>query len=341
MTPQTDNINAIRQLIEFANNILVTAHMDGDGDSIGTQLAVLDYLESLGKNAIAAHASDVPDMLRFLPKSARLHNIRISAELEKVECAGPYDLLLVLECPTPERMGAVWNLKAADAKIINIDHHHDNVGYGDIAWVDPVASSVGELLTEYFIDIGFEFDAATAESLYTAILTDTGRFQYNSAGPKTFRLVADLVARGIDIRKVVDHIYLQRKPSSLTLLGLALATIRFFAGGRAALIEIPPATFQQAGATSADCEGIVEYTLMAKGTEVGALVRSDDNQRTKVSLRSRGGCDVSAIASQFGGGGHAGAAGCAFDASTSDVVKTIISSIETALESHVAVGVES
>ncbi len=341
MISSNNNIAEIRRLIEAADSILVTSHMDGDGDSIGTQLAVLDYLEWLGKKAVAAHESQIPSALRFLPGSSRLHDIKIEEELSAVRSMGPFDLLLVLECPNPSRMGAVWDLKAADAKVINIDHHHDNTGYGDAVWLRPEASSVGELMAEYFEAVEFPFAEPTAEALYAAILTDTGRFQYPSASPATFAIVADIVKRGIDIRKITDSIYFQRTQASLKLLGVALAGIRFFAGGQAAIIELTPEMFQSAKATADDSEGIVEYTLMATGAEVGALVRSYDGKRTKVSLRSRGQYDVSEIAAHFGGGGHAGAAGCTFESSTAETMELVISKLKDMLALHTKVEVHS
>ncbi len=305
--------------------------MDGDGDSIGTQLAVLDYLGWLGKRAIAAHESLVPNAMRFLSGASRLHNIREAGELTTVKAQGPFDLMIVLECPNPSRMGAVWDLKSDNTKVINIDHHQDNTNYGDTVWLRPAASSVGELMAEYFVAVDFPFEKPTAEALYTAILTDTGRFQYPSASSKTFEIVADLVSRGISIRDITDSIYFQRTQPSLKLLGLALAGIKFFADGQAAIIELTQEMFNEAGATADEAEGIVEYTLMATGAEVGALVRSYDGQSTKVSLRSRGHHDVTTIAAQFGGGGHAAAAGCKFNSSTTEVTEQIVGKINEML----------
>jgi bifunctional oligoribonuclease and PAP phosphatase NrnA len=329
----TASILAIQRLIESSESILVTSHMDGDGDSIGTQLAVLDYLAWLGKKAVAAHESELPDSMAFLAASSRLNNVRNAEAMATVERLAPYDLLIVLECPNPGRMGAVWNFKSEHTKVINIDHHPDNIEFGDALWVVPGASSVGELMAEYFAAVQFPFGEKTAEALYTAILTDTGRFQYPSATSRTFEIVANILKRDINIRDIADSIYHHRSHSSLRLLGSALSNMRMFASGRGALITLTKEDFEIANASAEECEGIVEYTLMTAGSEVGALVRSMDGAHSKVSLRSRGKYDISTIAAQFGGGGHAGAAGCKLEGSTPEAAEIVVAKLTALLES--------
>ncbi len=326
-------ITAIRQLIESSESVLVTSHMDGDGDSIGTQLAVLDYLAWLGKTAVAAHDSELPDSLRFLNDSTRLNNVRLPARMDALKSSAPFDLMIVLECPNPERMGTVWSLKSENTKIINVDHHQDNTEYGDAVWLDAGASSVGELWAEYFAAVEFPFGAKTAEALYTAILTDTGRFQYPSATSKTFEVVAELLKRDINIRDIADSIYHHRSYSSLRLLGSALSNMKMFAAGRGSLITLQKDDFDSANSSPIECEGIVEYTLMTAGSEVGALVRSFDDTQSKVSLRSRGNYDISEIAAQFGGGGHAGAAGCKLDVPAHEAAEMVVAKLTALLES--------
>ena len=312
----------IQSLIKDAENVLITAHRDGDGDSIGTALAVRDYVSSLDKSAIVLQHGPVPNYLQFLAGSDGI--VDVSSASARIPNAA-FDLTIALECPNLERTGDVVKFTAPGAPIINIDHHTDNTGYGTVNWVDTSASSVGEMVTYLFGRLNFPIEQDNAECLYTAILTDTGRFHYPSATPDTFRHVAKLVASGIDIQQICDRIYFSRRPQSIKLTGLALSQVDYAADGRVCVIHISHDMIKQAGAANGDTEGIVEYTLHGEKAELGALVRDNSEGGVKVSLRSRGAWDVARIAAEFGGGGHVNAAGCVLD-STLEAATGIIKS---------------
>ncbi|MFQ5607441.1 MAG: bifunctional oligoribonuclease/PAP phosphatase NrnA, partial [Candidatus Zixiibacteriota bacterium] len=295
----------IQRLVKDSTRILITSHRDGDGDSIGTQLAMCDYLESLGKAFDCYQHGPTPGYLKFLPGIERIKDI---STLDPAAVEEKFDLAIILECPNLERTGDVSKLVSEHTTVVNIDHHADNTGYGTVNWVDGDASSVGELVLNYLEGVGFRVGVATAESLYTAIMTDTGRFHYTSATAGAFEAVARLVATGIDIQRICDSVYFSRRPQSIKLTGLALSQIEYAADDRICLIPISAGMFEQAGAANGDTDGIVEYTLYGARSEIGALLREHDAGSVKVSLRSRGSWDVSKIAGQFGGGGHQNAA---------------------------------
>ena len=308
----------IQAAIGEATSILVTSHRDADGDSIGSQLAILDYLKDRGKEAVSIQCGPPPQSVSFLPNLALIKDI----STYQPPAGQSFDLALILECPTMERAGRIEKLFTKDMKLINIDHHKDNAEYGDIMWVDPEYSSVGEMLCDFFKWSGFEFGGDTAQALYTAILTDTGRFRFNAARANTFRVTANLLDKGINIQELCDHIYFAKSQASLELTGLALSNIRFAEDGKVCLIPVSKAMYEKTGAVKLDSEGIVDYTLQTASAQLGALLKEDENS-VRVSLRSRGEIDVAAIANSFGGGGHRNAAGLTLETTLKDALEII------------------
>ncbi len=322
MRPSESIIADIQRLIDGSRNVLITSHRNGDGDSVGTQLAVHDYVTSQGKSAICLQHGPIPNNLTFLPGSDRI--LDVSSNSFKFPDT-VFDLVIALECPNLERAGDALQGIDSSSPVINIDHHSDNTGYGTVNWVDASASSVGEMVTHLFDCIEYKIERETAECLYAAILTDTGRFHYPSATADTFRQVAKLVSAGIDIQRICDQIYFSRRPQSIKLTGLALSRVDYSARERICVIPISHEMMTLANAANGDAEGIVEYTLYGQHTELGALLRDFDEGGVKVSLRSRGAWDVARIAGEFGGGGHINAAGCILETTleaATDLIKS-------------------
>jgi phosphoesterase RecJ-like protein len=166
------------------------------------------------------------------------------------------------------------------------------------------------MVYEYFEAVDFPLDEKLAEWLYTAILTDTGRFRYRSTSPRTLEIAARLVAAGADPQKICEEVYYNLPPSTMTLTGKVLNTMEFFHGGKVCLLTLPARMFEESGADESESDGLVEFTLVAKGVRVGALLKELGPDSTKVSLRSRNRINVSEIAARFEGGGHANASGC-------------------------------
>ncbi|MDH4157027.1 MAG: DHH family phosphoesterase, partial [candidate division Zixibacteria bacterium] len=177
----------IAAFLKAARRIMVASHVDPDGDALGTQLAFAAYARHLGKDVFLVRDGDIPEKYRFLPDIADIRHVSEFADDFRVDTA------LVLECPDIARVGLASRYLTDGVKIINIDHHYDNSSFGALNWLNTSASSVGEMAFEYFAAAGYEIDAGVAEQLYTAIMTDTGRFRFASTSPRTMRIVADLI----------------------------------------------------------------------------------------------------------------------------------------------------
>lgn len=294
----------IESILNRANRVLVASHIDPDGDALGTQLAFGEYLRSLGKHVLLVRDSDIPAKYLFLPG---IQTIRHTSTLPNDFAV---DTAVILECPTKDRIGSASKYLLDLVSVINIDHHRDNSMFGEVNWVDIKPSSVGEMAFEYFTEVGAEISSDMAECLYTAIVTDTGRFRYNSTSPRTMQIAGQLIAAGADPHKITNEVYYNLSASSMILTGKVLNSIQYFCDGRVCVLSLTQEMLEQAGAVESESDGLVDFTLFTRGVRAGALVKELKDGRTKVSFRSQDGINVSALAYRYGGGGHFNAAGC-------------------------------
>ncbi len=280
-------------------------HLSPDGDSIGSTLALGLALERLGKRTVWVGADLPGDAYRFLPGSERF---RLWNEVE--EDWSQYDAAVLLDCADLDRVGPARSAIERIGRVINVDHHPSNRRYGDINYIEPGAAAVGEITARLIDALGVPLDAAMAYGLYTAILTDTGSFQYENTRPETLRLAARLLELGVEPQRVSQSVFEQRPLRVLRLLREALGTLEVGAGGRLAWMTVSRAMLDRAGAQRGDTEGFVNYPRSLAGVEVALLFLEEPDGRVRVSWRSNREVDVSQLAARFGGGGHARAAGC-------------------------------
>ena len=301
---------------------VVTSHDNPDGDALGSLLATHLALESLGKDSVMVLGGPaaLPAEYGFLLFEA--HGL-----LRKAPPDTPDRVLVAVDCAQESRI--VEQRLVEEARLtIDIDHHHDNTRFGDVNLVVDDASSTAEVLADVFAELGVTTTPEIAEALYTAVVTDTGRFQYSNTTPKALRLAAELVERGADVTKVFVEVYESTPFPKLKLLARALERATELAGGRIVVSELRRADFEDAGAEEPYSEGIIDHLRSVDGAELVALVRElpdGAGAARKGSLRSHPeGVDVSAIARIFGGGGHKRAAGFSTDLTMDEITRRIV-----------------
>lgn len=304
MITTTMPAEAIQSILTAAQRVLVVSHIDPDGDALGTQLAFGEYLRTLGKQVYMVRDSEIPAKYAFLPQIDEI------CQTSSLPTGSKIDTAVVLECPTIERIGSAAAYMTEGVRIVNIDHHRDNGGFGEINWVDIQPSSVGEMAFEYFSAVGFDITDTIAECIYTAMLTDTGRFRYASTSPRTMEIAGTLIGRGADPHKITDMVYYNLRPSTMKLTGKVLNSVEFFCEGRVCVLSLTQEMLKQAHAVESESDGLVDFTLYTQGVLAGALVKELKDGQTKVSFRSQNGINVSDLAYKYGGGGHFNAAGC-------------------------------
>lgn len=321
-----EKFDQINESVKKARRILITSHLDPDGDSIGSQLALKSWLKDSGKEVRIINQGKTPSKYLFLDEDSAIEDFDSAKTIDWI-----VDLIFVLECPNLERIGEVKKLLKEGTKVINLDHHPDNSFFGDIIYVDTHACALGEIIYELLIYSGYRLNKLTATQLYAAILTDTGRFRFSNTTPEALRIGAELINLGANPREINNRIYYNNSNASLKLLGFLLLNLETFAKGKISFLVIDQQTLEELKVSKEDTEGFVDYSLFLKGAEVGVLFTQKNDSKTKVSLRSQNSFDVSALARTFGGGGHRNAAGCTVNQDLNSTKELILKKIEEEL----------
>jgi phosphoesterase RecJ-like protein len=311
-------MEAVVQALCEAPSVAVLSHVFPEGDAIGASLAAMLALEGAGKLAGAYNAGPLPPALRHLPAGDRLR-----AAPER-----PYACYLVLDTTEPARTGGLLDRRAPGSRVLNVDHHPGNTGFGDLNWVDPQASSAGEMVYRICRAAGLPLSADVAANLYAAILTDTGGFRYSNTTPEALRTGAALVAAGAAPEAVGRSLAAHRDPREFELLRLALAELRVSADGSVGWITVTQAAQAAAGIGLEAAEDFVQYPRALDGVGVALAFKEAGPDEVKVSLRSHGTTDVAALARRFGGGGHKNAAGCTLRGDLATAQATMLKAAE-------------
>lgn len=302
---------------------IVASHMNPDGDTLGSAIALKQLLKSLG-HEVRHFCPDVP---------ARVYDFMAGAD--EVETTLPEgDDWAIATCDAAElgRFTEKWvpRFKAARILVV-VDHHISNTAFGTHNLILPHDAATGEVVFKLFDHFGVAIDKIAADALYVAIVTDTGSFRYDATSPATHRMAAHLIERGVNPGWLNQQIYEQLTPTTVVVQSLALAKAQFDAGGKVAYTWVSRAMLKDAGATDEECEGIVERLRAIKGVDTAVFLRELADGRWKVSLRSKGEVDVNSIAGQFGGGGHIRASGCTIDGPPEKALEGLLGAIRTAL----------
>ena len=331
MAQRTDaTLAEVAEEIRAADRFLLTTHEGPDGDALGSLLATHKLLQQLGKDSVmflAAKEFPLPVEYRFLP-------------LEEVFHEPPVDLVdrlvVFLDCGNIDRMPVDF-LRRDDARILNIDHHHDNTRFGNVNLVDTRASCTAEILYPLARLLGAEITPDIATALYVALVTDTGRFMYENTGPDSHRMAAELIEAGVDVHDIYRRLYERVPIEKLHLVARAVERIQRLDECRLAVTYISAEDYLETGANESLTEGIIDHVRALEGAEVAAMVRDKSDggaHARKVSLRSATGTvDVSAIAQRHGGGGHPRAAGFSTDLSYDELLKVLCTEVKAELGS--------
>ena len=313
-------INALRQGEKF----LLVTHEHPDGDALGSLLAMSIILRSLGKDVVSFIAAD------DRPLSYEYAWVDVSGVVSEIPADLESRVVVFLDCGNTERSPLVEEA-ASPEQLLNIDHHHDNTRFGSVDYVVEDASSTAEIVWDLAHGLDVPLNAEMAELLYLGLITDTGRFMYPNATPKSHEMASELLAAGIDGNLIFRRVYENLPEAKLRLFARALTATERHLDGRLTLSILTTDDFQPCAAASSFTEGIVDFRRAVDGTRVAALIRetSDANGESyRVSMRSSdGGIDVSKIARAGGGGGHPAAAGFRSELGRDDLVALLCAQI--------------
>lgn len=296
MTPRA----TIAQVLARSPRTLLVCHEAPDGDCLGSALALARALATLGREALVASPDGVPGALRVVPGAEHV--------VTAVPDAWQPEVAVTLECGTLARAGALAADVARAATIIAIDHHAEHQPYAHLTDWDPAAAAVGEQVADLIARLGVTLDAAMAQALLVALVTDTGVFRYANTTPRVLRLAAELMERGAELVPIVRRVYEEQPVGAVRLLGAALATCQLYLDGAVAVAVVTPAMRAAAGPGADDAAGIAAALRSIAGVRLAAVLEERGGV-VRVSLRARDGVRADRVAARLGGGGHVAAAG--------------------------------
>ncbi len=308
--------------VRSRGRVVLATHVNPDGDALGSQLALADILAGMGREVLCYLEEPVPHLYRFLPGSER-----VMTDLDRVftfvEKAAGDILCISLDCGDLQRLGKSGSRLGAIHPFAVIDHHRGNNGFGDLAWIEADRSSTGEMVYDLAMELGRDISPAAATCLYTAIVTDTGSFRYESTSSHTFAVAGELVARGVRPDDMAARLFDNYSVGRLQLLQRVLATLEMYGGNRIAVIRVTASMLRETGTTLEDTENFINLPR-AVDTVAVAVFLKEKTGVVSVSLRARGGCDVSRVAARFGGGGHRNASGFRMAGRSLDEVRDLL-----------------
>lgn len=293
----------IAQVIRDHTSFILLSHVRPDGDAIGSQIALGHALEAMGKTVYYINEDGLPDNLAFMAGSGKIQ----TPPADPVDA----DVCVALDCATKPRLGENALCAASKAALwINIDHHISNQRYADLNHIDATSPATGQIIYHLLTSQGFPLPDETRDAIYVAVSTDTGSFQYSNTTAATYEMAADLVRRGVDVGTINAQTYDSNPYRKIELLRSLLNTLELSRDGRVADWQLPYSVKEKYHLKPEDSEDQIDLIRGIEGVIVAAFFEELPDGKIRVSLRAKdSSVNVCDIAQQFGGGGHARAAG--------------------------------
>jgi bifunctional oligoribonuclease and PAP phosphatase NrnA len=319
-----------RQLIEKAaatiaasGELTLACHVGPDGDALGSMLGFGVAARVAGKAVVAGFGSPfvVPANLSFLP---------IDLLVDPAAFPEAPETMVVFDAGSADRLAELGASAGNAGTLVVIDHHVTNEGFGDIPLVDPGAAATGVIVADLLDALGWPITPEIATCLLTAIVTDTGRFQYANTTPPTLELAARLVAAGARPEHISQNVYEEAPFGYLKAAGAALTRAVLDSDERMVSTVITHQDLQESGVDWGDIDNLINTLRLAEEADVAVLAKVNGDGHVKVSLRSRGATDVGALAAELGGGGHRLASGFTYEGDP----EKAIDEVRQRLEAH-------
>ncbi len=283
-------------LINASTRILIVSHKKPDADALGSNIALSLYLKSIGKDVVSACVDKASKVFDFLPY---ISEVVTEFEVEN------FDLVILVDCGAREMAG--FSLEGL--RVVNIDHHASNDNFGELNIVDPFAASATVIIYRMMKFLGVEIDADMATCLLAGIYGDTGSFMHSNVSKEVWDIAAELTSKGANISVIVKNIFRSRSIGTLKLWGKVLEKAHITENG-VVMSVMRDGDYSSLGASPEQLSGVVDYLNMVPNAKYALLLNEDRRGNVKGSLRTKNSdVDLSAIAAQYGGGGHPKASG--------------------------------
>ena len=313
-------MNEMYDLICKSKTILVLTHESPDGDAIGSAMATYQMVKNLNKT-VDVVIPEIPETFLFLD------------DIDKVltKSNKSYDLAIVLDCATKERIGEVNNEYSRCEKSIVIDHHMSNSNYGTFNHVEVDVPACCQVLYYLFKNWNVKITREIGEALLSGMLTDTSGFRNNDTNKETFMMAAELAGYNIDIHKIYYLVLSKKSMAQYLLMKMTLDRLELLDDGKIAFSYISEEDMANVGAKMGDHEGLVDIGRNIGGVEVSVFMR-ETAECYRISLRSNGKINVNTVAQKFGGGGHKMAAGIKINGDFKETKEKVINAIKKELD---------
>ncbi len=318
MATQTEGLDRAAAVLRDATEVAIACHVNPDADALGSSLGLAHHLIARGTRVVVGFPNDpleLPDWAAALPVGDLVVPVDRFPQAPAV--------MVTCDCAAFDRLGVLGAAADAAGELIWIDHHRSNDGRGTIRLVDPDASSTCEIVARLLDAIGGEFSDESAVCLYAGLVTDTGRFQYEAATPETLRLAARLREHPFDHAHLSQILYENNRAPYLDVLGVAMARAELDAAAGLVWTYVLWSDFERAGAEPGDVDDLIDVLRATRDADTAAIVKQQPDGRFKVSVRSRGARDLSAVAAAFGGGGHRLAAGYTSEVGPAETIRRL------------------
>ena len=295
---QLDNI------IKDSKNILLVTHINPDGDTLGSMCAIYSLiLDNYKKKCDMVTVSKVPSVYEFLP------NIDKSKHISEIDLSREYTLVINLDVAAPDRCAEALTLFNKAKRTVNIDHHETNPAYAGLNIIEPEASATGEVLLGIAIGLGWKVSKESAQSLYTAIMTDTGCFKFSNTTQRTMEYAGKLISLGANPAELHRKCYESQSKDMVLFQSYCVNKAEFCDDDKIAYTIVYKKDLEKFNYNGDDfTDGLTEKLRAIKTTEIAFVVKELNANMSKISMRSKS-SDVAKICSSFGGGGHKLAAG--------------------------------
>lgn len=299
-----------------AKKIVLTAHVNPDGDAIGSTLGLMHFLHNLGKETLVLIDDDIPATFKVLPGYECLQR---PEEGKKIAA----DLLVALDVSL-DRIGIVGDVVAAPT--LNIDHHPTNDEKADNLYLDGSRAATAEIIYQLIEKANGNFTKEIAMCLYTGIATDTGWFRFSNTTSLTMQIAANLIDSGAEPNVISEA--LEEKPfERIKALAEAMNKIELFANGKIGAVFLDYSTINRLEHT----DGLINFIRVIEGVKIALVLKEKEPDLCRVSMRSKG-IDVAKVAIAFNGGGHVRAAGCTIKLPFAEAKKAILKAVTAAVE---------
>lgn len=312
------NYKETEDFLKNCDNVYILTHQSPDGDCIGTGFALHDILRSMGKRSAVLCSDPFPDKFDYIT------NIENNSAFEP-------DTVIAVDVADTRLLGRYEEIYGGRIDLC-IDHHISNTEYAARTLLGADSAAACEVLYRLACAMGTELSDYAAVCMYTGIATDTGCFKFENTSAETHEIAAQLMRR-----HKINHAWINREMFDIKTKGMlkiessVIDAMEYYLDNRLTMVCITKAMLDRLGVEFNELDGCASLPLKVKGVEVGITVKEKSAGEYKVSMRSTGDVNVSAICQTIGGGGHAKAAGCALEGSLEDVKKILVEAVRKAM----------